>query len=52
MIEVFEERARKSGNRGSYNELTKYLYKVGSSPIMNVSYLTVLELHTQVTVVK
>ena len=38
MIGVFDEKNRKSDNTGSYNELKKYLYKVGSSPIRNVRF--------------
>ena len=39
MIELFTKEAAKSGNVGSFNELKKYLYRVASSPIRNVSVL-------------
>ena len=37
MIELFTKEAEKAGNTGGFNELKKYLYRVASSPIRNVS---------------
>ena len=38
MIDLFTKEAAKTGNVGSFNELKKYLYRVASSPIRNVSF--------------
>ena len=37
MLELFTREAEKSGASGGFTELKKYLYRVASSPIRNVS---------------
>ena len=37
LIELFTKEAAKAGNTGGFNELKKYMYRVASFPIRNVS---------------
>ena len=37
LLELFANEATKSSNTGGYNEIKKYLYRIASSPMRNVS---------------